>query len=884
MPDSFARDWRKFVEERLPTAGADVQAELTQHLEQAYAEALDGGQSEKEATAWAESRFADWRSLSREIAESKRRSGALTGGMQDVRQALRFFRVNPGFAAIAIATLAFGIGGNTAIFTMADALALRGLPYPESDRLMAIETSWPRQSEIEPWTSALDFFDLRARAHSFSAMAALSPVWSDILTGVGPAERLETLYVSSSFFPMLGARAELGRTFTGQEDPGVRGKPVAVLSHAFWERRFGARRDVLGSAITLNGAPFTVIGVLPRDFRYLGAPLSGTTSEIAVWMPLADNQLIGTPRGVRFLKAIGRLKPGAPALAAAAEVRGIGQTLQHEYPASNNDVSMDALPLTTRISGAHRLTALLLLGAVGFVLLMACANVASLLLARAAARRRDVAVRAALGASRYRILRQLLAEGLVLAATGGAAGWLLAWWGVRALTAAAPPGLLPEALHLDWRALAFTAAAVLICTLAAALPPAWNALNGDLHHTLRQAGRGLTRVSHRLRAALVTLEVAAALALLAGAGLLIHSFTRLLDVNPGFDPHNLTSITTQTPPTLSKAEQRAALYQRMRDELLAVPGVESVNAVSRLPLSGSTLGSSVVVEGRTPHQGEGPSVEFRRSTPGYFATMRIPLRSGRLFDDHDGAGQVAVISESMQRRLWPGENAVGRRIKLGPNPAQLPWITVIGVVGDVRHYALDAEAPATVYVPYAGSPLFSPILVIRTRAEAGEMLSTLAAKIRALDAALPVYDIYSMETLIDRSTAQRRFVMSLLTGFAMAGLLLAAVGVFGAVSQAVAQRTQEIGLRMALGSSPGEAVAMVFRDGMRLALQGAAIGIAAAMGLTQLLRNLLFEIQPLDPVSFAGAVIILLIFAALACYLPARRATRVDPLIALRQE
>jgi predicted permease len=526
----------------------------------------------------------------------------------------------------------------------------------------------------------------------------------------------------------------------------------------------------------------------------------------------------------------------------------------------------------------------LLLGAVGFVLLMACANVASLLLARAAARRKDVAVRAALGASRYRILRHLLAEGLVLAIAGGAGGWLLAWCGVRALAAGAPPGLLPAPLHLDGRALAFTAAAVLICALAAGLPPAWNALSGDLNGALRQAGRSLTRGSHRLRASLVTLEFAAALALLAGAGLLIHSFGRLLDVSPGFNPRNLISITTQMPPTLTKPEQRTALYQRMRDELLAVPGVESVDAVSRLPLSGSNLGSSVLMEGREPSNGEGPSVEFRRATPGYFATMQIPLRGGRLFNDHDGVAQVAVISETMQRRLWPGENAIGRRIKLGPDPEHRPWVTVIGVVGDVRHYALDAEAPATVYVPFVGSPLFSPILVIRTRSAADAMLSMLAAKIRAMDATLPVYDIYSMETLVDRSTAQRRFVMSLLTGFAVAALLLAAVGVFGAVSQSVAQRTQEIGLRMALGSSPSEAVAMVFRDGMKLALLGAAIGIAAAAGLTQLLRKLLFEVQPLDPLSFASAALTLLVFAALACYLPARRATRVDPLIALRQE
>ena len=445
---------------------------------------------------------------------------------------------------------------------------------------------------------------------------------------------------------------------------------------------------------------------------------------------------------------------------------------------------------------------------------------------------------------------------------------------------------MPGALHLDWRALAFTAAAVLICTLAAGLPPAWNALSGDLNDALRQAGRSLTRGSHRLRAALVTLEVAAALALLAGAGLLIHSFTRLLDVNPGFDPHNLISITTQTPPTLAKPEQRAALYQRMRDELLAVPGVESVDAVSRLPLSGSTLGSAVLVEGRTPSEGEGPSVEFRRSTPGYFATMRIPLRAGRVFDDHDGRRAAGCRNQRDHAAA-----AVARRKRHRPphQAGSRPGATSM----DHGHRRGGRRAPLRARCRSAGDGLcartrrvrlFAPILVIRTRADATGCSPLSRRKYAPSTQPFPSYDLYSMETLIDRSTAQRRFVMSLLTGFAMAALLLAAVGVFGAVSQSVAQRTQEIGLRMALGSSPGEAVAMVFRDGMRLALLGAAIGIAAAAGLTQLLRNLLFEVQPLDPVSFVGAVITLLVFAALACYLPARRATRVDPLMALRQE
>ncbi len=880
------RDWRKFVEERLPHAADSVVAELSLHLEQAYADGLASGLTEAEAMARAEARLLDWRGIEREIGRSERRAGPFAGAMQDLRQALRFFGSNPGFAVIVVATLALGIGGNTAIFTMADALALRSLPYPGANRLMAIETYWTHQQELEPWTSALDLFDLRSRAKSFTSIAAISPVWNDVLASANGAERLETLYVSPNFFPLLGARADLGRTFSESDDKGLQGKPVAVVSHTFWQR-MGGRRDMVGKAIKLNGAPFTVIGVMPRGFRYLGEPLAGKFSEVDVWMPLGVNPIVGTPRGVRFLKVFAQLRPGVSAEAADAEVRGIGQSLKRQYPASNENVAMRAASLQSRVSGPHRVTALLLLGAVGFVLLMACANVASLLLARAAARRKDVAVRAALGASRYRLLRQLLAEGFVMAAMGGAAGLAVAYAGVRLLGAAAPAGLLADgALHLDWRSLAFTAGAVFVCTLAAGLPPAWSALSRDLQDTLRQAGRGLTRGNHRLRASLVVLEVAAALALLAGAGLLIRSFTRVLDISPGFDAHNLLTISTQMPVTAIRPEQREAIYRRMRDNLLSMPGVMSVDAVSRLPLSGVTLGSSVLVEGRPRVSGDGPNVEYRRATPGYFATMRIPLLRGRVFDDHDrsSATPLAVISESMERSLWPGESAIGKRVKLGPEPDRLPWTTVIGVAGDVRHYALDAAAPAMVYAPYAESPLSAPLLLIRTHEGAGDILPALAAKIHATDPDIPVYGMTSMEAMVERSTAQRRFVMSLLAGFAIAALLLAAVGVFGAVSQSVAQRTQEIGLRMALGSSPGEAVSMVFRDGMRLAWIGAALGLAAAAGLTRLLRSLLFEVQPFDPLSFAGAMLTLLAFAALACYLPARRATRVDPLIALRQE
>jgi predicted permease len=893
------RDWRAYVVERLPEMNipaareSEIVAELAMHLEQAYADACAAGCAEAEAMQQVDARFANWRELAREIERSEvfappeRRAGLFTGAANDIRYALRFLRRNPAFAAIAVGTLAFGIGGNTAIFSMADALALRGLPYPQPDRLMVIETRWPRQSEMEPWTAVPDFFDLRQRAQSFSAMAAISPIWNDILTGAGPTERLETLYVSASFFPMLGAQPEIGRTFTAAEDNGLKGAPVAVLSHAFWERRFGARHDILGHAITLGGAPYTVIGVLPAGFRYLGEPLAGRVADIDVWMPLADNQIVSVPRSVRFLKVIGRIKPGVAPESAATEIRGIGQSLAREYPATNSMVAIGALPLQAKISGRYRVTMLLLVSAVGFVLLMACANVANLLLARAAARRKDIAVRVALGASRYRLLRQLVAEGLVLALAGGAAGLLLARWGIRFLVAAAPSGLIPgAAVDMDWRALAFTGCAVLVCALTAGLPPAWNAVREAIHEALRQSGRSLTQGSHRLRASLVTAEVALAIVLLTGAGLLIRSFERLLDVSPGFDAHNLITVATQTPPSASTAESRAAIYNLIRERLLSIPGVTGVAAVSRLPLFGDNIGSSVYVEGSPLRESELPNVEFRRSTPTYFETMRIPLRRGRLFDEHDrsAAAQVAVIAESMERALWPGQSAIGKRIKLGPDPARLPWVTVIGIVGDVRHFGLDAEPPATVYMPDAYSPLVAPILVIRTNGNAESLVSTVASKVRSADAAIPAYNLYLMQTLVDRSTAQRRFVMSLLAGFALAALLLACVGVYGTVSQSVAQRTQEIGLRMALGSSPGEAMALVFRDGMKLAGLGIAIGTAGAAGLTQLMRKLLFEVQPLDPVAFAGAAALLAGFAALACYIPARRATRVDPLVALRAD
>jgi predicted permease len=526
----------------------------------------------------------------------------------------------------------------------------------------------------------------------------------------------------------------------------------------------------------------------------------------------------------------------------------------------------------------------LLLGAVGFVLLMACANVAHLLLARAAARQRDLAVRVALGASRYRLLRHLLSEGAALALIGAAADVVLALALLKFLIAAGPAAVLQtRVIKLDLHALLFTASAAILSAILSGLPPAWRVVRSEIGTALRQGGRGMTAGHHRLRAALVVAQVGLALVLLVGAGLLIHSFVRLLDVNPGFDSRHLLTLSTQLP-NAARSEQRTAIYRSIRDELLTLPGVSDVAAGSRLPLLGSNLGSWLFKEGPLAKGGQPPDIEYRGATSNYFSTMGIPLRKGRLFDDHDGTNPVVVIDEVAAAKFWPGQDPVGQRIKLGPSPDTLPWITIVGVVGSVRHSGLAIDPQPHVYRPYAQSPLYAPILVIRTASDPSPMIDTITSKIRAVNQSLPVYNVFPMQALVERSTAQRRFVMLLLTGFAAAAVLLALVGIYGTVAQSVVQRSQEIGLRMALGATPGAALRLILNEGSRLIAAGIAAGALASLALTRLMRSMLFEVHPLDPAVFIAAALTLAAFALLACYGPARRATRVDPLIALRCE
>ena len=887
-------DWRAHVRKHLPALAVgperenEIVAELAMQLDQAYADALARGATDSEARAQSLDQFRNWDELAREIGRAERSVSSrwFSGAIHDARYAGRYLRRNPAFAAVAVLTLAFGIGASVAVFSLVDALVLRGLPYPAPGRLVAIETRRTAQPELESCTSPPDFFDLQERTRAFSDIAAIDPIWNVILTGSGEAQQLSALYTSANLYTMLGIKAELGRTFSSEED--IRTAPVGrvVLSHSFWQRRFGGRRDVLGQRLLLDGSAFTVIGVLPAGFHYEGEPLAGTAADIDVYLPLAANPLTTGGRGLRCLKLIARLRDGVTYPQANDDVRRVGETLAAEFAPSNRGYAISAQALRGQVTGRFRLTVLLLFGSVGFVLLMACANVAGLLLARAAARAREISVRVAIGASRFRLLRQLLTEGLVISVIGGIAGIVVANFSLKLLLAAAPASLIGgRTVRIDARALLFASLAALACAILAGLPPAWRTVRGDIGNALRESARGLTSGNHRLRSVLVVAQVTVAIVLLVGATLLIRSFHRLMDVDPGFQARHVLAIATQTPQPQNPA-QRTDFYRRLQEQLLAVPGVEAVAAASRLPMQGMNLGSELFIEGKSIPGEQGPGVEYRVVTGNYFATMGIPVRAGRVFEDREDGrdGAIAVINQTMAHRFWPGDTAVGKRIKLGPSPEKQSWITIVGVVGDIRHFGLDADPRPEAYRPYAQSPLGAPLLAIRTAGDPAALAETLAARVRAFSPQVPAYNVSTMQELVDRSTVQRRFVMWMLTVFSLAALLLAGVGIYGTMSQAVTQRRQEIGLRMALGASPSATLLMVLRQGLALAAWGILLGIAIAAAFTRLMGKLLFEVQPLDPPAFAAAAAVLAAFAFVACYLPARRATRVDPLETLRMD
>ncbi|MDQ3803685.1 MAG: ABC transporter permease [Acidobacteriota bacterium] len=862
----------------------EIDEELQFHIDMRAEENVRRGMTPAEARRAAEERFGH-RLRIKEMSYGVRGGGWLETLWQDLRYAARTLRTRPGFAAVAVLTLALGIGANTAIFSVVNAVLLRPLPYEDPERIVRIGGTNQRRGAALGSFSPQDFFDWRERANVFEALAAYDG-WSPSLTGAGEPERVEAARVSPGFFGVLKVSPALGRDFLPAEEQ--RGNHLSViLSHPFWQRRFGGDPRVIGRSLTLNGHGYTVVGIMPAGFA--GPKFTGGDFEQAeLWAPFAPDLSQWTRDGRSVDAAIARLKPGVSLAQAQAELDAIAAQLQRQYPDTNAGIGAAAASLHEQAVGAIRPALLTFLVAVGLVLLIACANVANLLLARAAARQKEIAVRMALGAGRARIVRQLLTESVLLAGLGGAAGLLLALWATSLLVALGSDAIpRPDEIAVDARVLGFTLGVSLLTGIAFGLAPALAASRPDLNETLKEGGRSQTfgRGRKRVRGVLVVSEVALSLLLLIGAGLLVKSFVRLRRVDPGFDPRHVLTMNAFLPGARYPEEwQHAAFFEKVLERVRALPGVESASVVSNLPVSGNYDRISLYVEGQTPAAREDiPDAERYMVDAEYFKTMRIPLLGGRPFNDRDTAEAppVVIVNESVARRFWPGESAVGKRVRTDPSR---PWLTVVGVVGEVRHYSLEAAPNMQLYLPHRQVPSQVMTFAVRSAGDPGAQAAAVRGQVWAVDKDQPVYDVRTMGQLLSESLAQRRFTMLLVGVFAGVALLLAAVGLYGVMNYAVAQRTHEIGIRMALGAQRGDVLRIMLGQGMALTLGGVGLGLVAAAGLTRVLESLLYGVSALDPAVFAGVTFILIAVAFLACCIPARKATRVDPIVALRYE
>jgi putative ABC transport system permease protein len=801
--------------------------------------------------------------------------------VRDLRFALRQLRRAPVYTIAAVACLALGIGANTAIFTVINAVLVRPLPYPEPERLVMVWSSSESRHRERNTVSPADFQDWRAQNDVFERMAGLYDTRMNLAGGGEPVE-VPVEYATADLFPLLGLTPSLGRTFTADEDaPG--GAPVALLSHGLWQRRFGGRPDVVGGSISLDGRPFTVIGVMRP-----GAGLVGRQSEPDLWIPFAiDPALDYRVSAGRFMLALGRLRPGATRDQAQAALATIAGRLEAAHPDFNRGWSVNVRPLTDEVTGPMRRPLLILAGVVVLVLLIACANVANLQLAQATARRREIAVRAALGASRWRVVRQFLAESLLLAVAGGVTGALLALWLTDALGAGAVAGIprLGE-VRVDWATLGLALALSSIAGVLFGVLPALHAARIDLHESLKAGGRGLTKGGARTRGALIAGQVALSLVLLVGAGLLLKSFARLQQVELGFDPDQvLTARVTLPSARYEKPEQQVAFFERLVADLRTLPGVRAVGGIDWLPLSGLRSATRFWFEDRpAPAPSDRPGTDVRAVEPGYFRAMGIALRDGRLLGPEDGAGQPRsiVVSQRFVDQYLAGASAVGRRIAM-------PWgdtlhATIVGVVADVKHTGVDSAASPTTYWPLAQFPSTFLNLVVRTAGDPVTIGAPLTARVHALDPELAVADVKPLDAYLGDALARRRFSMVLLAGFAALALVLTAVGLYGVMAYTVVQQTRELGIRLALGAGRDVVLRGVLLRGLALVGVGIGIGLAGALAFSRVLGTLLYEVSSTDPAVFAAIIGLLAAVGAAASYGPARRATRVDPMVALRAE
>jgi putative ABC transport system permease protein len=803
---------------------------------------------------------------------------------QDVRYALRALAQQRTFACVAVFTLALGVGANTAIFSVVNAVLLRPLPYPAADRLVLVWTTTGSGQSAAAWPEYLDW---RAQSRSFEEMAVARHQSVTMVGGAEP-ERVTGAFVTSTLFDLVGARAKLGRTFRPEETEPTTTQPVAVISHGLWARRFGSDPGILGRTLVLNGQPRAVIGVIGPEFESGRAPFDGWFMGTEVWLPVADfPNANGLARGQTELAVLARLRPGVTPAAAQADLAVVAQRLQKAYPDTHARRTVIVNPLHEELVSGVRPALLILLGAVALVLLIACANVANLLLARAAHRQRELALRSALGAGRRRLLAQLLTESMVLALAAGALGAVLGAFALRGLVALVPPNVgLPASLGIDHAALAFTAGLALLTGVVFGLVPALQASRPDLVAVLREGGRSVGGAARRrFRDGLVVAEIALSLVLLVGAGLLLRSVLALQDADPGFRADRLLTMEFRLPTSrYTQPAQMADFFRAILERMRAVPGVESVALVRAVPFSGNGGSGAYEVDGQPPPvPGREPRTQTNIVSPGYFRTMGIPILQGRDVDERDRADSppVAVVSATFARTVWPGQDALGKRFRLKENAR---WLTVVGVAGDIKHGSfVDAPMPQA-YTAHEQDPRIFACVVARTTGDPMAAAGPIRQAIWSVDAQQPVWRVRSMETLLAGARGPARALTILIAMFATVAMILAAVGIYGVMTYLVAQRTREIGIRMALGASARTVVGMVVGRGLALTLAAIAIGLAGAAALTRTLSTLLFGVGPLDPLTFVVAAAVLGGVALLAAWLPARRAARVDPVVALAEE
>ena len=825
---------------------------------------------------------------------------------QDLRFAARTLAKQPGLTLAAVLTLALGIGGNSAIFSVVDSVLLTPPPFKEPGKLAVVwasnrELAQASKLEDKLAPSPADFYDWQRENKSFQHLALFMPDRMK-MTAKGDPEEVSAIRVTGDFANILGTPPLLGRTIQPADDPP--GKPsVVVLSYQLWQRRFGGDPKVLGTKVLLNGMPLTVIGVMPPRFAFPRGsempPMYGFANQPDIWLPLALPPELRADRYTRFFVGVGRLKPAVGLRAADDELKAISGRIAKAFPDSNKGWSTRLVPITEQMVGDVRPALLVLWAAVGLVLLIACANVANLLLARAASREREIALRTALGAGRGQLVRQLLAESGLISLLGGGLGLALAAVCLKLFAAFVPPHVAGAATFaLSGRVFAFTAVLCLATTLLAGLVPALQMTRPNLAQSLREgtrAGAGTVK-NRRTRGALVVAEVALAVVLLIGAGLLLRSFVRLLQVDPGFDTESVLTFEINLPVETAPA-QIVAFVNPAVERLKAVPGVVAAGAVSELPLTGIEAVSGILPEGQPvpTNPGEVREADWHKITPDYFAAMGIPLRSGRLLGDGDGAGRpaVAVVDELMAKAAWPGEDPLGKRFRTGrtasPDDDPMhPWITVVGVVGTVRHTGLNAEPRPQMYRLIGQTPdglmPYQNVFVVRTKGDPTKLTAAIRAAIREVDPSQPIAHVRTLERVVSDSVASRRFNLLLLGLFAGLALVLAAVGIYGITAYSVAQRTRELGLRMALGSPPRGVVSLVVKEAGALAGVGVVLGLVAALALTRLMESLLYGVGSTDPITFVAVCLGLVLIALLAAYLPGRRATRVDPIVALRAD